>query len=222
MEEALHAACDADNLGAIAFLHEQLGLTSEQARSRNNFAVRMSAFHRRINIIQYLLDKLKLGPNDLRSNNNYALRMACDNGDVDMVRLLMASGLEGKDLRANDNEGICAACVKGHTAVVRFIAEGGYLTHDDLASRGHYALRSACWRGHLDIVRLLVQAGLTNDDLQRENFAVIMAMRYEHRALLHYLVRERGLPVPASAEERVEGLLASSSSPSSPVPAANI
>jgi hypothetical protein len=199
LEEALHAAVDANNLSAVVFLHRELGLTPEQARSRNNFALRMASFHNRLPIVRYLMDQLKLRLVDLKSNQAYAIRMACDNGSLELVKMLMQAGLTAEDLCANENEALCAACVKGHTEVVRYIITHGQLTADDVRARRLYPFRSACWRGYVDIVKILVSTGLTMEDITKDGFALSMATRYNHIDLLVYLVGELRVPLTGLA-----------------------
>lgn len=198
LEEALHAACDANQLEVVKFLHKSLNLTTNQARSRNNFAVRTSVVHGQLDIVRYLLDELGLTTEDLRSNNNFALRIACDAGRLDFVKLLLDGGrrLTVDDLRANDNEAFCAACVKGHVDVVRYIVGLNILKREDLLCRNMYVMRSACWRGSLEILELLMQAGLNDEDLAHEGFAVLMAARCNHKHVLRWLLVERRVPVP--------------------------
>jgi len=210
LDESLHAAVDANNLSAIMFLHHELGLTPEHARSRNNFALRMATFHNRLPIVRYLMGELKLRLDDLKSNRAYALRMACDNGSLELVKLLMDAGLTGEDLRVSDNEALCAACVKGHTDVVRYIIAHGQLTVKDVCARNLYPFRSACWRGYVDIVRILVSTGLTMKEIAKDNFALSMATRHNHFDLLVYLVCELGVPLSGlpgdNARRQLEGL----------------
>ena len=207
LEEALHAAVDADNLDAVKFLHRELGLTTEQARSRNNFALRMASFHNRLPIVRYLLEELKLGLADVQSNQTYAMRMACDNGSLELVKLLLDQGLTADDVRASNNEALCAACVKGHTDVVRYIVQHVALTADDARARNLYPFRSACWRGHLDIVKLVVGMGLTMADITKDGFAVAMAVRYSNLDLLLYLVETLKVPIQGDAGHNARRML---------------
>lgn len=212
LDEALHAACEPGNLEAVKFLRHELGMTTEQARSRNNFAIRTSAFRGHHDLFAFLVDPEGFGLtlDDMRCSNNYPLRVACDNGCVPIVRLLLERGITLEDVRANRNEAICAACVKGHTGVVRLLLDTHRvgLTHEDLCARENYALRSAVWQGHVDIVRLLVEAGgLTRDDVADGNFAVILAIRFRRVAMVRYLVEELEVPVPEGLAEAARALL---------------
>jgi hypothetical protein len=209
LEEALHAACNADKPAVVEFLHKWLGLTTDQARSRNNFALRLASVYQRKLIVYYLFNEVGLTLDDLRSNENYALRMVCDAGDLELVTFFINMGLSSDDVRVHDNEALSAACVKGHTDVVDYlISECRLLTAADARSRDYYPLRAACWRGHLSIMRRLISMGLTVADLAARDFLVTMALRYNHTDVLRYLVHECNTPIPPLLKFQVRQHLA--------------
>jgi hypothetical protein len=204
LEEALHTACDKGHYAALVFLHQHLGLTTEQARSRNNFALRAAAHNLCTPIIRYLFDNLKLAIEDLRCHDNYAMRVVCEQGHLLLATLFLDHGLTSDDVRACDNEVLCTVCINGRVAIVELLLCGRrLLTVDDVRSRNYYPLRAACWNGHLDIVRLLVEMGLAAEELARGDYLVTVAAMLQHSHILHYLVMEKGVAVPPWLEEYV-------------------
>jgi len=79
-------------------------------------------------------------------------------GDLDGVRMLLASGADVNALDRHGQTGLMLAAHKGHALVVReLVAHGAHLNHT--AKFGLSALMLAVVADHPEVVRLLVDAG---------------------------------------------------------------
>ncbi|KAJ3330388.1 hypothetical protein HDU93_000424 [Gonapodya sp. JEL0774] len=117
-------------------------------------------------------------------SDDYPLRVACGHGHVEVVKLLMESGLQ---LSKNERAAMTAACRNGHVDIVKYLVErkSGFLEEglweacryghaavvEQLLAQGanikggviREALCIAARRGHVEVVRLLLETGTDFD-----------------------------------------------------------
>lgn len=133
-------------LGDLELLKENIrrfGLTAEDIRSNNNFALRQAARNGHVNILRFLKDEFGLTAEDARDDNNDAIELASQNGHVDVLRFLKEEfGLTVKDARANNNYALLYAAGKGHLEVLRFLKEEFGLTVEDARVVDKYIRRT--------------------------------------------------------------------------------
>jgi len=99
---------------------------------------------------------------DARKNGVMILRLAAIHGHGDMVRMLLAAGVNG-----NDSEAICWAVTNGHTEVVEILMAAGADVHASCQG----ALSLAAANARAEITHRLIAAGADlhahNDDALR-------------------------------------------------------
>ena len=64
------------------------GLNSQDARSRDNYALRWAARYGHLDVVKWLVSTFNLNADDVRSWNNWALRWAAERGHLDVVKYL--------------------------------------------------------------------------------------------------------------------------------------
>jgi hypothetical protein len=102
------------------------GLTIDDARAQNNFALRWACRCGHLAVVDRLLE-LGLTLEDARAHDNYALCEACTKGHLEVVERLLSLGLTPTDARADDNFSLRRACMRGHHAVVCALAAAGVI-----------------------------------------------------------------------------------------------
>ena len=88
------------------------------------------------------------------------LIQASENGDVEIVRLLLETG-ESKPGHANEYGDTALICASGdgHIEIVRLLLESDESNPEHVNEYGYTALICASRDGHLEIVRLLLETG---------------------------------------------------------------
>ena len=126
----------------------------DEARSKNNLALRCAAGHGHAAVLDRLAaSPYNLGQADARSDNNFALRLASMNGHVAVVDRLAAPpyNLGQADARSNDNGALRTAAWHGHVAVVDRLAAPPYnLGYEE--ARSTNALLCAAKGGHVPVL----------------------------------------------------------------------
>ena len=108
-------------------------------------------------------ERLVVGGANVMARGAYdrtVLHAACQNGEVDVVRYLLALGV--LDVDAEDDHGerpLDDACDNGHVEVVKVLVEDGGADVDVEGKNKYGPIYSACYGGSVEILRVLVDAG---------------------------------------------------------------
>jgi hypothetical protein len=99
--------CCNGNLNLAKKLTKTYNLTSDNAQSLANFALRGTCTFGHTLVAQWLVETFKLTINDIRSENNYALQHACENGHTSTAEWLLDTFYTSEDaLKTSSNEKI--------------------------------------------------------------------------------------------------------------------
>ena len=100
---------------------------------------------------------------DLSLEDSRAIRHACDNGNLEMVKLILdysnrelVNTNSKADITAKDNYGFRHACRYGYVEVAKFIMEKDSFFVKDMKAKDEYAFRYACENRHGEIINLFV------------------------------------------------------------------
>jgi ankyrin repeat protein len=119
----------------------------------------------------------------------YLLEAAAQNGHVEVVRLLLAHGLDINHLSEELNSPLIMAALHGYHEVVAFLISAGA----DVKiknQQGNTALLAAAFKGHAKVVRLLIEAGLDPNDPNADGtFAIVLATRGDYAKVVRELIR---------------------------------
>jgi hypothetical protein len=116
-----HSVCYG-HLNAIKYLVKTFQLTSEDARSHDNFALRLASQNGYLKVLKYLVQRFQLTSEDARSDNNYAFRWASYNGHLKVLKYLVETfQLTSKDARAEYHFAIHYASSNGYYDVVHYL-----------------------------------------------------------------------------------------------------
>ena len=190
-------ACCYDKMETVKYFVEEFNLpplSGDDARSKNNYALRNACGCGHLNVIKYLRKKFALTGDDARAMNNYALRYACKYGYLSVVKYLRKKfRLTTKDARTDDNYALRQACANGHLEVVKYLKEEFGLMIDDARIRDNCALRLACNGGHLLVIKYLREEfNLTGNDAL---YTLKCACEHGHLEMVKYLRDEFSLPL---------------------------
>ena len=152
-------ACENDHLETVKYLRKEFGLTTDDARNQDNYALRWACANGHLKIVRYLKKEFGLTAKDVRAGDNYALRWSCRNNHLSIVKYLKEKfSLTAKDARASNNFGLRWACENCHLNVVKYLREGfGLTTEDATRTLGHYACRWIGEDNYLGIVNYLIE-----------------------------------------------------------------
>ena len=73
----------------LRFLKDEWELTADDARSKDNYALRWAAKNGHVEILRFLKDVFGLTADDTRDRDNHALILAAENGHVDVLKVLV-------------------------------------------------------------------------------------------------------------------------------------
>eukprot|EP00438_Fugacium_kawagutii_P006482 Skav231966 [mRNA] locus=scaffold2806:277333:290231:+ [translate_table: standard] len=94
----------------------------------------------------------------LESNTHSPLQLACQQGNSEVVKLLLQANADVASFAIDEMSPLQIAAKHGHVEVARCLVEAKALLHDN--RRGHCSpLQIASERGHVKVVRLLILAG---------------------------------------------------------------
>jgi hypothetical protein len=135
-----------------AWLTTAFGLTADDARHDDNWALRYACYNGRLDAAKWLAETFSLGADDARARNSMALRFACGWGHLSIAQWLVATYHDARD---SDPEGtaLVNACREGHLDVAQWLVATFSHARGDLDA----ALDTAFECDRKDIARWLVE-----------------------------------------------------------------
>lgn len=134
--------------------HDAFGLTAQDARANNNFALRKAAENGHVEVLTCLHDAFGLSADDAQADGNYALRMAAYNGHLEVLEYLHDTfGLTADDARDNNNWALRLAAKNGHLEVLKYLHDAFGLTADDAEQCNALSIAESRW--HLKVAKEL-------------------------------------------------------------------
>ena len=122
-------AASCGRIDVLEWLHKHTpgGVTAEDYRSENNFALRLAAHYEHIAVLDWLHQHIPGGvtAEDCRSDNNFALRLAACNGHVavlDWLHKCIPGGFTAEDCRSNNNDALRWAAYYGCMDALEWLA----------------------------------------------------------------------------------------------------
>ena len=80
--------CKNGHLEVCKWLESTFNLTTEDIRSKNNYALQLSCWNGHLEVCKWLVSTFNLTTKDARSKNNYALLWACYFGHLEVCKWL--------------------------------------------------------------------------------------------------------------------------------------
>ena len=144
------------------------GLTTDDARTFDNEALRMACRYGYLEVAQWLTDRFQLTADDARANYNLALRYACRNGHLEVAQWLTDRfQLTADDARTNYNEALRMACRYGHLEVAQWLTDRFQLTAEHARTFNNEALREAYNGGYIAVIEWLNERfGISLDEIR--------------------------------------------------------
>lgn len=129
------------------------GLTGEDARSRNNYALRFAAMKGHVAVLVELRVGWGLTAQDARAHNNSALQLAAAKGQVGiLIELRTNWGLTREDARSESNSALRWAAMHGHTNILIELRTNWGLIEKDTRSCKNEAFRMATKNDHVPVL----------------------------------------------------------------------
>jgi len=121
------------DLSSAQWVVGQFGLTAEDARSVDNYALRWSCVYGHLQITQWFVEYFGLTTEDARSINNDALQWSCKNGHLHVAQWLVEYfGLTAKDARSDNNLALQWSYRDKHYEVTRWLMSFFFHADDDI------------------------------------------------------------------------------------------
>ena len=154
-----------NNLTGLIAL-KQDGATINDARARDEYALKHSAENNYIEIVKYLHTGYGLTTEDARTDDNFILRRSTESGYTEIVMYLHTNyGLTIEDARTKDNYALKHSAEFGHVDVVEYLHTGYGLTDEDARADDNYALKFSAADDYIEVVKYLHTGyGLTAKD----------------------------------------------------------
>jgi hypothetical protein len=174
----------------------ELGFSLEDCRTPGYASILLVASENKDTPFAKYLLEWGLTVDDVRKDNCSALEDAIDRDNLEMVQLLMDTGLQSHDVRNVARGGLPQrAVVVDNLDMLKLLVlpnAKGYLglTLNDLRDRTGQVLKSCCARGNVPILDFLLDFGLTTDDIRRCD-AFMTAAKAGHKRVCEILF-ERG------------------------------
>merc|ERR1711991_127836 len=122
------------------------GLTAEDARAENNFALRESCQNGHLSVVKYLKEEFGLTKEDAQADDNYALRESGGFGHFAVIKYLKENfGLTREDAIVENCAPLFEAASRGSESIVAyFIEDCKWYTRDEILMvfNSIYATRS--------------------------------------------------------------------------------
>lgn len=179
----LALALELPSVEAVARLASVYGVTADDARADDCYALRRACETGRRDVAEWLTETYRLDATDARSQDRYCLRAACRCGSLETAQWLTTRfALSADDARAGDNYCLRFACAGGHVGVVEWLVTAFALQADDALARaaGGPALSLAAATGRLEAARWLTERfALSRDRRVRALHAHETALRHQ-------------------------------------------
>lgn len=115
-------ACAGGKLRLAQYFWATIGVTAQEARSINNYALHRSCQHGHLHVARWLHVTFGLTPEDAKEDKNAAIRWACGDGQLEAAKWLCATfSLTQGDVTACNNYGLRTACNEGHLHIVQWL-----------------------------------------------------------------------------------------------------
>lgn len=192
--DLLGSTLERNSVGAMLYVRDHFGVTTEDARANNNYFLYWVSFHGKTEALETLHDAYGLTAEDARTCDNIALRVAAEEGHVAVLECLhRCFGLGPEDARSKRNAAIRIAARCGHVAVVECLHRRFGLTTQDARTRRNKPLRHAAWAGSVAVLEYLREGfGLTREDA-RSCGAILSAAKGGHVGAVRCLCEQYGL-----------------------------
>lgn len=197
---SLVAACNENNLALARKRTTLFGLTLDDARSKDNLALRAACAGGNLELVQWLathfelLDPRILPPWYGRPVVPWLACIACENGHLAVVQWLTTHyGHTCIRRRIGRNslpvDLLIAACENSQLAIAQWLAAHFKLTTNDARSSGNSAIQAACHNGDMAAVQwLITHFELSVEDIRMYgNLALRAACRNGHVHIAQWL-----------------------------------
>ena len=116
----------------------------------------------------------------------------CKNGNLDMLKVLVARGVSVKEKNAFGATCLLIACEYGQLEIMKYLLANGSDVHEK-DDGGYTNLLIACYKGYLDIFKFLVENGCDVHEKSNDGDSCIaLASSKGHLEIIKYLVIEKG------------------------------
>ncbi|MCG6871918.1 MAG: ankyrin repeat domain-containing protein [Gammaproteobacteria bacterium] len=144
-------------------------------------------------------------PDAVHSNGKTALMQAARDGNEEIVRRLLRSGVDVNRQNTNGGTAIMYAALGDRLAITRILVDQG-ADVDARASNGWSALMIAAVKGHAAIARFLVAHGADPDAMDIYRWTPLMRAAYARRREMVGLLLDQQVDVNHQAENGITAL----------------
>jgi len=237
-DQAFRNACQAGNVEALMFLHDQFGIGNRNDfHMLENAPIRDICYAGNIEVLKYAIERKLIDPEDLLEFGAECVYQACGNGGVHILRYMhQLLGFEVRMLRdlLEDNEyvhPICGAIENGQLDTLQYMCEIVGVTMDDIRGSAEKDnqdpderdiernITAACEDGHLNVIKYLNDKFTLQVKDIRQGFKSACGMgqlemvRYLHKSVLQNSSKSKHRKRPSSKHRMliVKGMIQAAS-----------
>ncbi|KAJ7445595.1 ankyrin repeat-containing domain protein [Mycena latifolia] len=186
-ESPLHLCCRYGYIeGVCSLLANGANPNQESKQGGTPFQIAVAWGH--ADIVHALL---KNNPYESMIHPTYALEIASNQGDTEMVQVLLKNGF---DLSIEGRDALQVASEGGHTAVVQLLLENGANVNEMGGEYGS-ALQAASWAGYTGVVQLLLKNGAAVNAMSGEYSSALQVASQGGYTEVVQLLLEKGADV---------------------------
>lgn len=210
---ALRSAAKEGHASILRVLHDDFGLTVDDARANNNEALRVAIQSGDFDVMKCLVETYGMTVDDLFGGGITApIALAVSEGRVAFLEYFAYRfRLTRANICYSDNFLLRLAVLSGHFNIVRFLRNEFRLNAEDARSHGNAILQIAVERGYANIVLYLREKFKLSTDDARENrnAALAIAARNGDSEMFWLIMRAFGLLWTDICESQTLSLLQS-------------
>ncbi|XP_032777373.2 ankyrin repeat domain-containing protein 16 isoform X2 [Daphnia magna] len=189
-DSALHVASRAGYPLFLKYLHEEGGMSLEQANFDGKRPLHDAAQFSQFKCVEYLISQgVEIDP--MKRADWTPLMLACTKQDDAIVKFLAEHGASPR-LRNKDGwNSFHLACREGNTSIVSYLLNQDPTLLESRSKNGRTPLHTAALHGHLEIVKLLTERSENDTQDMKDTCgttALMDAIRAGHVSIARYLV----------------------------------
>lgn len=200
---SLHEAAGSNAVSAIRFLLLSDDIDVNVKNQKQETAVHTATLLSKSNAVRELLRSPGVDVNSKDRSKTAAIHIAAANGEFEIVRLLIARGVNVNLMNKSGDNSLMLSLSNGHVSIAKEIMSAQGVKFGAKNNQGVSALHIAASKGFIDIVRALVSKTTVNVNgrTKRGESSLQLAIQGGHVDIVRYLLHVPNIDVNIQNEE---------------------